>query len=494
MEKLTCLLMFKISTKNKTNFIVNNNSKYLYIPIEIFTRELKGAMLLSLVAVKYGWNVVVGGKQSIFPVLDKLPEGVVLLKSVVPGEIKLQKKIISYGHKIVSLDAEGLLPSNGKSGVELRYSKDTIALSNILFFWGNAQLKLVEQVFPNIKENACVTGSPVFDYWKYLKNSHNRQGDQAQKVILIATSFPYANHIINNETARLSVKNASGSDATDGHLDEIFLDAKVQEIVYPKFIKLVKGIIRRNPTSKILIRPHPSENSDTWEKITNKFSNVELQVGGEISKQIFLCDIFLHFNSTTSIEACYLGKKVITYLPKMNLNLQSRLNQYALDASYVCNSFDEVFQAIDNCSERVKPPPESLRDIIYGFDSKQVVNSSSMIVKALNKLDINSSRLRFPSKFELIFSLNLIGYNFKFFIVWILGWIDYFTNIFSGKYEPMRNYYKYGKTKQGELDMISIQSELSTMSLQLEMDLNSYSFKKISKKSFLVSPVNIQED
>ena len=466
---------------------MNNGSRYLYIPLEIFIRELKGMLLLSLVAAQYGWKVVLGGKQAIFPVLDKLPSGVVLLKSVVPGEIKLQKEIISYGHKIVSLDAEGLLPSNGKSGVELRYSKDTIALSDILFFWGKEQFESVERVFPGIKNNSCITGSPIFDYWKYLKNSHNNPVNQDQRVILIATSFPFANHIVGNEMAYLSVKNASGPDATHEHLDEIFLDAKAQEIVYPKFKELVKEVIKRNPTSKVLIRPHPSEGRFVWEEIANKYSNAEIQVGGEISKQILLCDVFLHFNSTTSIEASYLGKKVITYLPKMEPYLQNRMNKHALDASYVCNSFDEVFLAIDNHSEKIKPPSGNLHNIIHGFDSKEISHCSLLIVEALNKLDISLSQSRLPSKFELSLAPNSIKLRLRKRIIWIIGWIDYLTRIFRGKYKHARSYYKYGKSKQGELNMSEIQDELSNMATSLKMDFSNYSFKIISKNLFSIS-------
>ena len=54
--------------------------KYLYIPLEIFNRELNGMLLLSLVAAINDWNVVIGGKTTIFPVLNELPKGVVLLK------------------------------------------------------------------------------------------------------------------------------------------------------------------------------------------------------------------------------------------------------------------------------------------------------------------------------------------------------------------------------------------------------------------------------
>ena len=41
----------------------------------------------------------------------------------------------------------------------------------------------------------------------------------------------------------------------------------------------------------------------------------------------------------------------------------------------------------------------------------------------------------------------------------MLGWIDYFTNIFSGKYINARNYYFYGKIKQSKLKLNYMRSK-----------------------------------
>jgi hypothetical protein len=69
----------------------------------------------------------------------------------------------------------------------------------------------------------------------------------------------------------------------------------------------------------------------------------------------------------------------------------------------------------------------------------------------------------------------------------MIGWIDYLTRIFRGKYKHARSYYKYGKSKQGVLNMSEIQDELSNMATSLKMDFSNYSFKIISKNLFSIS-------
>ena len=76
-------------------------TKTLYIPLEIFDREMGGGLLLASEAVSRGWRVILGGKQAFFNNISRFRNmpGVVFLKSIVPGETFIQKKLKNYGHK-----------------------------------------------------------------------------------------------------------------------------------------------------------------------------------------------------------------------------------------------------------------------------------------------------------------------------------------------------------------------------------------------------------
>jgi len=460
---------------------------YLYIPLEIFNRELNGMLLLSLVAAKNDWNVVIGGKGAIFPVLEKLPVGVVLLKSIVPGEINIQSKIVSYGHKICSIDAEGLIPSNGNSGVNLRYSKETIAKSDMLFFWGKDQFNQVKNVFPSIVKNGLITGSPIFDYWRYLKKSFKESNiNNNNKIILIATSFPYANHMMDSQQPYNAVRHASSQNASQSHFDELFLDGELQEIVYPQFRELVDYIAENLSDYKIILRPHPTENIKPWKKIADNKGNIELQFGGQISDIILNCDVFIHFNSTASIEAHYYNKNVITFVPKVKDKLFNRISRHTLMASRVCSTFKEVVSSIKNNSRSEELHADfELQNIIHNSGVDNIIASSEAIVFGLNKLDIDGTD-KVISKIELLFSFNALKIILKNRIVWSVGWLDYLFNTFSGKYASKINFYKYGKVKQGALPEKEFKSKIHKLCPAIGFNENNFKLTKIKSGIFLI--------
>ena len=71
-------------------------NKILVIPVEINVRELNGAIQLAHEAAKKGWFVIIGGKSSLFPVIPFLPSAFVYLKSIVPGEVQIQKSAPTF--------------------------------------------------------------------------------------------------------------------------------------------------------------------------------------------------------------------------------------------------------------------------------------------------------------------------------------------------------------------------------------------------------------
>ena len=456
-----------------------NTSNYLYIPLEIYRRELKGMMLFAIEAAKLGWQVVLGGKKVLFPLLSRMPEGVVLLKSIVPGELVVQQQLLAQGHQLISLDAEGLLPSNGRSGVELRYGTKTIAHAKLLFFWGQDQFEQVKQVFPEVAENGVVTGSPVFDYWRYLKFTSPAASKKC-RTILIATSFPYPNHFIERNMSYQAVRAASGKDASDNHLEEIFLDGELQDLMYPRYQIFIKNIIEQHSDCRIILRPHPGENPAPWQALADQYSQVEMSIGGEISPLLVACDVLVHFNSTTAIEANYYEKTVLTLVPELPPKLQARLNQHALKASLVAKSEAEAMTYLSQAiHSSAAASAYSLKQIIHDCDSAKITASCQNILQSLREIVWPRPQRLLPNTLTLRCNPQLLQAWLRLRKQWLIGWADHLTGCFSGKYATSRNMFKYGKSKQGHLDM-----------KQLTLDFNSACSKLgIAEESLLLRPL-----
>ena len=102
-------------------------NKIIYIPLEIIDREIDGALLLSFEAISRGWSVIIGSQRKITENIESNERGIYFLKSVTPGQVNLQKRIVNAGNLIFSQDAEGLLQRPGLE-YRMRFSNDSLQL------------------------------------------------------------------------------------------------------------------------------------------------------------------------------------------------------------------------------------------------------------------------------------------------------------------------------------------------------------------------------
>ena len=115
-------------------------------------------------------------------------------KNIKNGSVINLELPLKYGHKISSLDIEGLVPSIGDAGVRLRYNKESINLTDILFYWGKRHIEAVSKVYPFFESKSYVTGSPVIDEM-IIRRNNNKNNVKSNKNILVGTSCGYANHV-----------------------------------------------------------------------------------------------------------------------------------------------------------------------------------------------------------------------------------------------------------------------------------------------------------
>jgi len=416
--------------------------------MEIYDRELKGMLLFSILATSLGWKVFLGSKASIFSRLNFLPEGFVLLKSIVPGEVNIQKSIIESGHKVITLDAEGLLPSNGESGVLLRFSNESICHTEKVFLWGNEQYDQLMSIFSEHSSKFEVTGSPYMDVW----NLNKRKGyatTQSRNKIVIASSFPYPNHFVSNKSAIQAVYSASDNNSSNEYFDEIFLDEKLQSFVFPQFKNLVLYLVDSLPEYNFILRPHPSENSEVWREILNGYKNVTLNETGSISTLLLETDYLIHFNSTTSIEATLYNKNVLTYLPNsIPKDLSSRLNKYALMCSTTFTHKETMLDFIVT-GQITKKDTSEFNSIMHQYDDTGIGQSSKNILHSISSLDLpvvtRVERSSFFIDFNILFFKKLLSYS--------IGFLDYKFKLFFGRYSDRYKGYLYGKKKQPDISL-----------------------------------------
>ncbi len=298
----------------------------IYIPIEIKVRELEGKLLLALTAAQKGHTVILGEKGDTRGLAVKgiLPRGIYHNKSLTPGDGKDSSlyKINSNGYIITSQDEEsGLLDESYEDFAKLRFSSETISLTSKVFAWGNHDEESLKNIYPEHKDIIASTGSPRVDFWRHEFKSYYDQLDfnntsKFTPYILVVSNFSSLldENRFWDKAARLR---------KTGYFDRIknweayfYNNSAYQLQLIYKFIVMIRELSNTFPNLNIVVRPHPVESIEAWEKILgNTKNNVIINRNGTISSWIRNSSLIIHNGCTSALEAAICGTHRIAYRP-----------------------------------------------------------------------------------------------------------------------------------------------------------------------------------
>ena len=324
--------------------VMKKCSKTILIPIETISRELDYKVYLAMLLSTKGFQVLVGKKQSIYRLFDKYSDYIYLDKGyhqdvsdVIYNKIKANNGII------LNLDEEGAVDFPNNSTLLNRYSLKMLKVVDKVFLWGKSQKKMINTKHGELT-NLSVTGHPRF---LLLKNNFfglynddvaslkNTYGD----FILVNTNFGFGNNIKGDEL----VEKNYGSRFKN--ITKIISEDKLK---LKAIIKLIDKLSNKN---KIIVRPHPEENIETYYKIYNKNSNVKILRENSSIPWIMACSKCIHIDCTTGIEAAIIGKRVISYVP--DYIDRELLTKLPLEVSEVFSSIQKVVTSISK-NEKIK--------------------------------------------------------------------------------------------------------------------------------------------
>lgn len=441
-------------------------TKTLYIPVEIIDRELGGALLMAANAASRGWSVVLGGKQAVFSNMSRFraSPGIFFLKSVVPGEVFMQDEIIAHGHRVVSLDVEGLVPSNGEAGVRLRYSSKSIEKSDLLFFWGDEHFAAVREIYPEAQERACVTGSPIIDEVRVRAARYSAMiNRKPRKKILIGTSCGFANHINGIEFSRQMRRNAYADNLSDNEKHTLDLEAELDLEIFEYWKKIVPLIAEKFSEYDVVLRPHPSESVKFWKKHLKAYSNLRIDSGKSILEELLGADVYVHFNSTSAIISNILNVPTIMPMPTFDELLRERIT-YVKDVSILAETEEELFRLISNvlfqryCSENSK----CLSRYCQNLKEKSVPAAVAIINALETKYNFQSNnftlhRQRYREKLSVSFRRS------KYFLLWLLSLFYWAAKRKVDNSLPPVNAYNSARAKQPKTSLRRLKSLIDSL-------------------------------
>ena len=132
--------------------------KLIYITIEVTAREYYPKLLLSYLAAKKGYTVVLGDISKFFS-YNYNYKGIFHYKDIAPSlwGLPLFEKLKKRGFKITSLDEEGGIENkefdNKKSdSFKIEFSEKTFQLVDKVFTWGNFDHDSISDEYKEFKD------------------------------------------------------------------------------------------------------------------------------------------------------------------------------------------------------------------------------------------------------------------------------------------------------------------------------------------------------
>lgn len=331
------------------------------IHVEVSAREIDSKLLLAVVAASRGHSVILG--DVIWAARSKLlPPSIFHTKALTPWVeiIKRHSEIVQRGHKITSLDEEANLVRYEDDNPDLRYGDKTVEQASAIFCWGHSGFTPLIKRYPQHSDKIFVTGSPRADLWDSRFKDYWRSAlTLPQEPYLLISSN------MGERDSRLSeyltfLRGAGYFDRDEGS-DVRFLVAQAEKmLVFASFVEAIKTLSSSANHYKIILRPHPRENLETWRVLLDGLPNVEVTREGSISSWLHGAFALLHNGCTTALEATLAGKAVISYsnFDQHDLQLSNDLGSKATNLEELTALVDQHWTA----TQSMQAQPQASKD------------------------------------------------------------------------------------------------------------------------------------
>ena len=399
----------------------------IYLHLEVSVRELDSKLLQGVIAASRGHEVIISDEESIVKGLERkfLKPGIFHTKSLTPG-IKTQKhiKLKNIGCKITSIDEEGGLVDYGyKRFASYRYSNKTINTASAVFTWGSEDYKTLKKVYPKHSKKIHLTGSPRADLWKpiflnyWIENSKKKQ---KKPFLLIPTNTaPFSvRHI--NERIRSYQKGGEYFLRDSTFIKRVLGRESEQFKLISHFIEAVKHLAYKNKNYDVILRPHPSDNLETWKILLGKIPNVGVNRDGGVSLWIKNSFAIMHNGCTTALEASFFKKPIITYSPfraDFARKLANDLGEKVTSLYQLKKKVDEVFYDYKTKKNKnlSKPLPKILLKKIFIDENETAAQKTVKVWESISDENISKKNNWFWFRYNLkIMKLNgILGGLFK---------------------------------------------------------------------------------
>ena len=293
---------------------------WLLIPIETKAREYHAKLLLSCVAAEAGFGVILGQMDQLVLNARWLPRGIFFINNIATINEAPISRYRRMGHRVAAWCEEGIAYRNRRSYRHERVSPVVMRQVERFFAWGEYQAEDVcLAIDPGDRDKVVASGSPRLDLLRpelreFFREEAERIRAEHGRFVLVNSNFHRFNHFLGRGAYLRDLKAA-------GKVPDAEREAFFQQWIdflgdmYRAFVQMLGALSAALPDHRIVLRPHPSEDHDAWQRELAALPNVKVLHEGSALPWILASEVLVHNSCATGIEAFAMGVPVISYRP-----------------------------------------------------------------------------------------------------------------------------------------------------------------------------------
>jgi len=322
--------------------------KIVFIPVETAVREIDAKLVMASKVADKDTICFVGQHNFLNSIAPLFNGGVYMGKNIFLENMNSRNDIYKmYKNNKFSIlwnHEEGAIygGSEDQWDNELKELLDPTRLEkdDLVLCWGSYQQNYYNSF--DSKAPSKVVGGYRLDLadgsdLRKLLNKTNRVSEK--DYILIDTNCAWGNHFMpHQQEYKIFQEKAatSGSDHLTKHNLVGLLSEDLIKIGY--FCNLISYLIKKNPSKKFVLRPHPTESIEFYQNVFHEFSNLKITKDFSAIEWISNCSLLIQSGCTTALEAYFMSKPIVSFHPFDS--------NYSVDITKgigkLCQSFEEV--------------------------------------------------------------------------------------------------------------------------------------------------------
>jgi surface carbohydrate biosynthesis protein len=296
-------------------------AKIIYFPMEIASRELDSRLLLAAVAVGRGFEVVLGQKWLMERNIERMTAGVYLSKTLTVRDAKMLKRAKASGYLTAAVDEEipGLVVHDKNFWWVSRAAVDA---TDVIFLPGTFNSRAFVDVMGLEPGRVRQAANPRWDLLRReLRSIFAEEAAELRRryggFILVNSNLGFTNSHKGNvdEIIQSLIDQGKIDPSNHAFMAELRDLERMEDDNRTALLDLLPALASAFPAHKIIVRPHPSENVEVWQKWTRSMPNLAIVREGSATAWILASQVLVHTNCTTGVEAIALDKPALCLVP-----------------------------------------------------------------------------------------------------------------------------------------------------------------------------------